>query len=186
MRVMNLLMSPKHRRLTTTESRHGTRRFPNLVRGVKASRPDQIWVAYITYIRLRSDEIYRAILMDQYTRSVRGYHVSWSSGPGFNAAATPASFTTIRGAGIPSLRPRDTVRSKSLCQANAGCWADYFLNFSSLRLQLPKRLSLWRLVPVRMFHCLLSLSRWKFDKTDYTRYNGDNIYSSLHKYPQVV
>ena len=80
MREMNLLIKPKRRRVKTTDSRHGHRRFPNLVRGVKASRPDQVWVADITYLRLRSDEIYLAVIMDQFTRSIRGYNLSWSLG----------------------------------------------------------------------------------------------------------
>ena len=77
---MNLLVKPKRCRVNTTDSRHGHRRYPNLVRGVKASRPDQIWVADITYLRLRSDQIYLAVIMDQFTRSVRGYNLSWTLG----------------------------------------------------------------------------------------------------------
>ena len=80
MREMNLLVYPKRRRVKTTDSRHGLRRFPNLVRGVKASRPDQIWVADITYIRLRWDEVYLAILMDQFSRAIRGWNLSSSLG----------------------------------------------------------------------------------------------------------
>ena len=119
MREMDLLVKPKRRR-STTDSRHGLRRFPNLVRGVKASRPDQIWVADITYIRLRSHDIYLAVIMDQYSRSIRGHHLKPVAGPGTSAVATSASSTAIPGAGNPSLRPRDPVRSKSLCQAIAG------------------------------------------------------------------
>ncbi len=80
MREMALVVNAKRRRVSTTDSRHGLRRFPNLTRGVKASRPDQIWVADITYIRLPFDEVYLAIIMDQYTRSVRGHHLGWSLG----------------------------------------------------------------------------------------------------------
>ena len=80
MREMNLVVKPKRRRVNTTDSRHGHRRFPNLVRGVKASRPDQIWVADITYVRLRADDVYLAVIMDQFTRSVRGHNLSWSLG----------------------------------------------------------------------------------------------------------
>ena len=80
MREMNLLVNPKQRRVKTTDSRHGLRRFPNLVRGVKASRPNQIWVADITYIRLRSEDVFLAIIMDQYSRSIRGHHLSRSLG----------------------------------------------------------------------------------------------------------
>ena len=79
MHEMNLLVKPKRRR-STTDSRHGLRRFPNLVRGVKASRPDQIWVADITYIHLPSHDIYLAVIMDQYSRSIRGHHLSRSLG----------------------------------------------------------------------------------------------------------
>ena len=80
MREMNLLVKRKQRQVKTTDSRHGLRRFPNLVRGVKASRPDQIWVADITYIRLPSHDIYLAVIMDQYSRSIRGHHLSRSLG----------------------------------------------------------------------------------------------------------
>jgi transposase InsO family protein len=80
MRQMSFLVKPKQRRVKTMDSRHGLRRFPNLVRGVKASRPDQIWVADNTYIRLRSDEIYLAILMDQFSRAIRGWNLSSSLG----------------------------------------------------------------------------------------------------------
>ena len=80
LREMNLLVKRKQRWVKTTDSRHSLRRFPNLVRGVKAKRPDQIWVADITYLRLRWDEIYLAVIMDQFTRSIRGYNLSWSLG----------------------------------------------------------------------------------------------------------
>jgi len=77
---MNLLVNPKRRRVKTTDSQHGLGRFPNLVKDVRASRPDQIWVADITYVRLRSDDVYLAILMDQYSRAIRGWNLSWSLG----------------------------------------------------------------------------------------------------------
>ena len=80
MREMNLLVNPKRRQIKTTDSRHGLRRFPNLVRGVKASRPNQIWVADFTYLRLPWGDVYLAILMDQYSRAIRAWHLSWSLG----------------------------------------------------------------------------------------------------------
>jgi len=63
------------RRKRTTDSNHGFLRFPNLVEGLKIVRPDQVWVADITYIRLRRDFVYLAVLMDVYTRSIRGWHL---------------------------------------------------------------------------------------------------------------
>ena len=77
---MNLLVKRKRHRVSTTDSRHGLGRFPNLVKGVKASRPDQIWVADITFVRLPADDVYLAILMDQFSRVIRGWNLSWSLG----------------------------------------------------------------------------------------------------------
>jgi len=59
----------------TTNSRHGLPRFPNLVQGLEITRPDQVWVADITYIRLRRDFVYLAVLMDVFTRALRGWHL---------------------------------------------------------------------------------------------------------------
>jgi transposase InsO family protein len=60
----------------TTNSRHALPRFPNLVQDLEILGPDHVWVADITYIRLRRDFVYLAILMDVFTRSIRGWHLS--------------------------------------------------------------------------------------------------------------
>ena len=75
MRKHALLRPVKRRKKRTTQSTHGFQRFPNLVEGVQASYPDQIWVADITYIRFRLSFIYLAAIMDVYTRMVRGWCV---------------------------------------------------------------------------------------------------------------
>jgi putative transposase len=61
------------RRIQTTDSAHGFQRYPNLLRECQIVRPDQAWCADITYVRLRQGYIYLAILMDVYTRSIRGW-----------------------------------------------------------------------------------------------------------------
>ena len=63
-------------RIRTTNSRHGYGRYPNLIRGISSRCPDHIWCADITYIRLRRDFVYLAIILDQYTRSLRGWNLS--------------------------------------------------------------------------------------------------------------
>lgn len=63
------------RRKRTTDSNHAFPRFPNLVEGLEVVRPDQVWVGDITYIRLRQDFVYLAVLMDVFTRLVRGWHL---------------------------------------------------------------------------------------------------------------
>jgi transposase InsO family protein len=59
----------------TTQSKHKLPRFPNLIRGQEATRPDEIWIADITYIRLGKGFIYLAVVLDMFTRAVRGWHL---------------------------------------------------------------------------------------------------------------
>ncbi len=76
MRELGLVMKPKRKRVSTTDSRHSHRRYPNLVEGLEVSYPDQVWVADITYIRLRRGFVYLAIVMDVFTRGIRGWALS--------------------------------------------------------------------------------------------------------------
>lgn len=78
MRSMNLLRPVKQVRIRTTNSEHGFPRFRNLVEGLVVSHPDQVWVADITYIRLKDGFVYLAVLMDVFTRSIRGWQLSRS------------------------------------------------------------------------------------------------------------
>jgi putative transposase len=66
------------RRPRTTDSSHAYPRFPNLVEGLEVTRPDQVWVADITYIRLRKEFIYLSIIMDVFSRCIRGWHLGRS------------------------------------------------------------------------------------------------------------
>lgn len=45
MRQMNLQVKPKGPKRTTTNSRHDLPRYPNLIRNLEITRPDQVWVA---------------------------------------------------------------------------------------------------------------------------------------------
>jgi putative transposase len=69
--------APK-RKPRTTDSNHPYPRFPNLVEGLEAKRPDQVWVADITYIRLRKEFVYLSVIMDVFTRCIRGWHLGRS------------------------------------------------------------------------------------------------------------
>lgn len=57
----------------TTDSRHGFRILPNLVRDLVPSGIDQIWVADITYIRLDKAFVYLAVVLDAFSRRVVGW-----------------------------------------------------------------------------------------------------------------
>ena len=78
MREMDLQAKTKRKKQQTTDSTHGFLRYPNLVQEMTIMRPDQVWVADITYIRLRHEFVYLAVIMDVFTRSIRGWHLSRS------------------------------------------------------------------------------------------------------------
>ena len=42
---------------------------------LEITHPDQVWVADISYIRLAYEFVFLAILMDVFTRSIRGWHL---------------------------------------------------------------------------------------------------------------
>jgi putative transposase len=65
-------------RTTTTDSRHAFPRYPNLVEQLEIVRPEQVWVSDITYIGLREEFVYLAVLMDVFTRCIRGWHLGRS------------------------------------------------------------------------------------------------------------
>jgi putative transposase len=84
---LNLTGAPPARKTRTTNSQHDFPRYPNLVKDLEIQHPDQVWVADITYIRLRREFIYLAILMDVFTRTIRGWHVGCNLDQGLTLAA---------------------------------------------------------------------------------------------------
>ena len=81
MREMGLLAKLRPRKVRTTNSNHAFPRFENLVKDLTVSRPNQVWVSDITYIGLGSGGlgsgfVYLAVIMDVFTRSLRGWFLS--------------------------------------------------------------------------------------------------------------
>jgi transposase InsO family protein len=87
MEELNLTGAPPTRGKRTTNSAHAFPRYPNLVKDLEITRPDQVWVADITYIRLRQEFVYLAILMDVFTRNIRGWHLGRNLDQGLTLAA---------------------------------------------------------------------------------------------------
>jgi len=75
MRTLGLQGKRVIRKRHTTNSEHDLPRYPNLVQGLLVLCPDHVWVADITYVRLRQEFVYLAVLMDVFTRSIRGWHL---------------------------------------------------------------------------------------------------------------
>lgn len=75
MRLDNLLAVRKRRFIFTTDSRHTYAIFPNLAEGMSLTGLNQLWIADITYVRLREDFLYLAIVLDAFSRRAVGWEL---------------------------------------------------------------------------------------------------------------
>jgi putative transposase len=78
MRELGIAVQVAAHKQRTTNSKHGFPRYPNLVEQLEIVRPEQVWVSDITYIRPHQEFVYLAVLMDVFTRSIRGWHLGRS------------------------------------------------------------------------------------------------------------
>jgi transposase InsO family protein len=76
MRDKRLLVPQKRRKRRTTDSEHPYPRYLNLVKDLEITHPEHVWVSDITYIRLLHGFVYLAIIMDVFTRMIRGWCLS--------------------------------------------------------------------------------------------------------------
>jgi putative transposase len=76
MRQDNLLCLKKKFKLITTDSNHGLPVYPNLLKNVKITGPNQVWASDITYVRLMHEHIYLAVILDLYSRKCIGWELS--------------------------------------------------------------------------------------------------------------
>ncbi len=73
MREDNLLCVRKRKFVVTTDSNHSRQVYPNLARNIILTATDQLWRADITYIRLRDEFVFLAVILDAYSRRVIGW-----------------------------------------------------------------------------------------------------------------
>jgi transposase InsO family protein len=73
MREDNLLCVRKRKFIVTTDSKHGRKVYPNLAQDMILTMTDQLWRADITYIRLRDEFVFLAVILDAYSRRVIGW-----------------------------------------------------------------------------------------------------------------
>lgn len=78
MREESLLCQLKRQFVPTTDSRHRHAIYPNRIRDLVVQRPNQVWVADITYIRLPTTFVYLASILDASSRRCVGWQLSRS------------------------------------------------------------------------------------------------------------
>jgi len=91
MRESDLLVKSKRTWLSTTDSGHGFRVYPNLYREIAATGINQVWVADLTCVRLGWEFVYLAVILDAFSRRVVGYALSRSLDASLTVAALKAA-----------------------------------------------------------------------------------------------
>jgi transposase InsO family protein len=76
LREHNMLVRRKKAYCKTTDSHHRFHKYNNLIRDLKITRPNQVWVSDITYIRTIKGFCYLALITDVYSRKIVGYDIS--------------------------------------------------------------------------------------------------------------
>jgi putative transposase len=100
---LGLTGAPPARTTRTTNSRHPFPRYPNLVKNLEVLGPDHVWVADITYVRLGREFVYLAVLMDVFTRTIRGWQLSRDLDGGLTLAALERALVVA----VPQLHHSD-------------------------------------------------------------------------------
>ncbi len=76
LRDAGMLVKRKKNFTRTTNSFHRYRKYPNLIGAMEITRPEQVWVSDITYIRTRSGFLYLSLVTDAFSRRIMGYELA--------------------------------------------------------------------------------------------------------------
>ena len=76
MREAGMLVRKRVRHRRTTISGHGLHTYPNVVKEIVPSRPDEIWVTDITYLHVENRHMYIFLVTDVYSRMIVGWKVA--------------------------------------------------------------------------------------------------------------
>jgi transposase InsO family protein len=93
----NLLAVRRRRFVVTTDSDHDFLVYPNLAQHMVLTAVNQLWVADITYLRLASEFVYFAVVLDAFSRRAIG----WSVGPTLHATLPLAALERAIAARAP-------------------------------------------------------------------------------------
>lgn len=71
------LLVPKRKKYyKTTNSKHWMRKYPNLIKDIQIKRPEQVWVADITYLQVKDKHHYLHLITDAYSKKIVGYQIA--------------------------------------------------------------------------------------------------------------
>ena len=76
LRKYNMLTLRKKTSARTTNSYHRFYKYSNIIKDLKVTRPNQVWVSDITYIRTIKGFCYLALITDMHSRKIVGFDIS--------------------------------------------------------------------------------------------------------------
>ena len=115
MREDNLLCVRKRKFVITTDSNHTRKVYPNLAPDLILTATDQLWRADITYIRLRDEFVFLAVILDANSRRVIGWALDRTMEDADLDGARHGAVTPRRSSRAgPSFRSRLAVRQQRL------------------------------------------------------------------------
>ena len=75
LRAEHLLIKPKRSYVKTTNSKHWMKKYPNLIKDIDVTKPEQLWVSDITYIQTEQGNNYLSLITDAYSKKIMGYEL---------------------------------------------------------------------------------------------------------------
>jgi transposase InsO family protein len=75
LREEGLLVLKRKKYTITTNSKHWLRKYPNLIKEISLVRPEQLWVADITYMDTKNGNLYLHLITDAYSKQIMGYEL---------------------------------------------------------------------------------------------------------------
>ena len=76
LKANHMLIQPRKSYHITTNSHHRFRKHKNLIADLEITKPEQVWVADITYVGTRKNPMYLSLVTDAYSKKIMGYDVS--------------------------------------------------------------------------------------------------------------
>ena len=76
LRDNGMLVRPRKRNYYTTQSHHWLRKYDNLIENLVVTRPNQLWVSDITYVKFDGQVYYLYLITDAYSQKIVGYYSS--------------------------------------------------------------------------------------------------------------
>lgn len=76
LRANNMLVRKRKRKHFTTQSHHWLRKYDNLIQDKKLTRPNQLWVSDITYVKSNGNVYFLYLITDAYSQKIVGWHLS--------------------------------------------------------------------------------------------------------------